>query len=372
MRHLSVEIGPRPSATEKELEAALYIQQQLRSYGYSVELQPFTILALATDQPLVRVLLPTEEALEANPLFRSGEGVVEALLHHVGLGRTLDFPDEGLQGKVALIQRGLMLFQDKVNNAVDAGASAVIIYNNEVGNFRGTLALPASVPTLAISQEKGLQLRDLMEEGEVRVRVRLVREERPSRNVVASGDKAGQGLVVFGAHYDTVPEGPGAVDNATGTGVLLALAEHLAGRDLPFDIRFIAFGSEETGLEGSRYYVDRLQQQEREELIAMFNFDAIGSGVLNVTGDEGLVHRALIVADEQFRKVRAVGERRGTSSDHASFRAAGIPVIFFAGSDFSFIHTPSDQVELVDEALLEDALQVALGVVDSLASEAVQ
>ena len=372
VRHLSEEIGPRPSATEKELEAALYIQQELRSYGYSVELQPFTILTLGTDEPLLHVVSPKEEALDARPLFPSGEGVVEAPLYHVGLGRTLDFPNEGLQGGIALIQRGLMLFQDKVSNAAEAGASAAIIYNDRAGNFGGTLALPGEVPVVSISQEEGLRLKALMDEGVVRVRVRVVREEHPSRNVVASGGKGGQEVVVFGGHYDTVPEGPGAVDNATGTGVLLALAERLAGRELPFDIRFVAFGSEETGLEGSRHYVDSLQPEEREELLAMVNFDAIGSGELNVIGDTELVRLALEAGEEQFRPVRASGERQGTSSDHASLRAAGVPVIFFAGSDLSFIHTPFDQVGLVDVALLEDSLQIALSVVDSVAAEASQ
>ena len=68
MRHLAEKIGPRPSATNGELEAARYIEQQLLGYGYWVKLQPFTVLAFSTDLTISQVVSPSEDALEANIL----------------------------------------------------------------------------------------------------------------------------------------------------------------------------------------------------------------------------------------------------------------------------------------------------------------
>ncbi|HBJ32396.1 MAG TPA: hypothetical protein DDY93_13630, partial [Dehalococcoidia bacterium] len=45
-------------------------------------------------------------------------------------------PAEGLAGKVALIERGTILFEEKVNRVTDAGAVAAIIFNNGAGIFR--------------------------------------------------------------------------------------------------------------------------------------------------------------------------------------------------------------------------------------------
>ena len=165
MHHLAEEIGPRPSATDTELEAARYIEQQLLSYGYLVKLQSFTILTFSTDPPIVQVISPVEDALEANILFGSGEDEVQGQLHHAGLGRREHFPSVGLQGRVALIQRGTLLFQDKVRNAVEAGASAVVIYNNREGNLQGTLGQPSPVPAVSLSVADGERLLALMEEG---------------------------------------------------------------------------------------------------------------------------------------------------------------------------------------------------------------
>ena len=55
---------------------------------------------------------------------------------------------------------------------------------------------------------------------------------------------ASRGSLV-GAHLDTVPQAPGAEDNASGIGVLLATAEALAGHRTRLPVVLVAFGSEE-------------------------------------------------------------------------------------------------------------------------------
>lgn len=77
-----------------------------------------------------------------------------------GLGTPEDFEGKDLTGKAALISRGSISFAEKSLNAQAAGAVAVIIYNNEPGNFGGTLGTEGDyVPTMSISQEDGLALK---------------------------------------------------------------------------------------------------------------------------------------------------------------------------------------------------------------------
>ncbi len=72
-----------------------------------------------------------------------------------------DFPS-AVYGNIALIQRGNISFVEKVENAMDAGAIGVIIYNNEPGELGATLGEAGNyIPSLAMTMEDGETLRDL-------------------------------------------------------------------------------------------------------------------------------------------------------------------------------------------------------------------
>jgi subtilisin family serine protease len=76
-----------------------------------------------------------------------------------GLGQAGEFP-AGVAGNIALIQRGTISFADKVTNAMNAGAAAVVIYNNAAGDFTGTLgAAGAWIPTVSVSDAVGAALK---------------------------------------------------------------------------------------------------------------------------------------------------------------------------------------------------------------------
>ena len=67
---------------------------------------------------------------------------------------------------------------------------------------------------------------------------------RLCRNLIADVGPPGPRLLV-GAHYDTVPDCPGADDNATGVAALLALAAELGDLEAPPPLRLVAFVNEE-------------------------------------------------------------------------------------------------------------------------------
>jgi len=66
-----------------------------------------------------------------------------------------------------------------------------------------------------------------------------------SRNVVGIYDTPASCLVVLTAHTDSVPPAPGADDNASGIGTLVALAPRLAAIRPACDVWLIATGAEE-------------------------------------------------------------------------------------------------------------------------------
>ncbi len=373
---LSQTLGPRQSATAEEKEAADYLASQFAEHGFSVQLQPFTVRSFSQDDSGLSLTQGDVNKVEVEPISGTGSGDVAGQLVSVGLARPEDIPESGLVGKIALAQRGLVPFREKAANIAAAGALGAVIYNNEPGNFRGTLGGSSEIPVASLSQEDGARLEALLAAtASFTVTFKLHFSQNPSQNVIAEKPGAetpgqGTGIVILGAHYDTVPGIAGATDNASGTAVLLTLARELSGKSFPFDLKLIAFGSEELGLRGSRHYVNSLSSEQQGQVIAMLNFDALGNGSsLGARGDAMLTRP--VMEDAQARgielRLRQSGGRGG--SDHASFAEVSIPNIFFSSNDFSRLHTPEDTLESINPQLLGDAVRLALNLLDVLAQD---
>ena len=365
------DVSPRASGTEQELAAAEYLAGELGALGYTVALQPFAVDIVSSS---IELHGPgTTDAPETLnlPLTLSGLGRASGTLVYVGEAREGDLPTQSLQGKVALVRRGVITFAAKVDRLTKAGASAAIIYNNRPGLFRGTLVAESSIPVVSVSGDAGDSLRTLSSSGEVEATVSVILTTYQSHNVVAErrGVNDGDGVVILGGHYDTVPDVPGANDNGSGIATLITVAREVSERAYPFTLRLIAFGMEELGLHGSSFHVDSLSQVERESTIAMLNFDALGTGdVTGVLGDAELRSAVLQIAqDEGIVAEARLALSPGTSSDHEPFRTAGIPVLFFLADEFSRIHTPEDRLEFVRPELMGDSAALAVGLLDSLA-----
>src|SRR5918999_3665471 len=199
LTELVEELGPRESATQQERAAAEFLESQLTSLGYSVEAQPFTVERFSLEESGLFVELgnPGAERIEAFPLSGSGAGEVSGELVPVGLARPQDIPEAGLEGKIALAERGLITFGQKARNARDAGTVGVVIYNNEVGNFRGDLGGSAEVPVVSISRFQGQRLEELASADEkIGATISVKLAELPSWNVVAEKPGTGDKVVV--------------------------------------------------------------------------------------------------------------------------------------------------------------------------------
>lgn len=70
-----------------------------------------------------------------------------------GLGTVAELKD--VMGKIVLLKRGKLTFSEKAKNARDAGANAVIIYNNLSGGFMGNLEEKIDIPVGSITKKDG-------------------------------------------------------------------------------------------------------------------------------------------------------------------------------------------------------------------------
>ena len=372
------EHSPRQSGTDGERAAAEFIGRYLEDIGYRIEYQPVEVEHIPWGDEFFSLLGDGRLDLRAVPLASTGFGDVSAPLVSVGRAFEDDIPENGLNGVIALIERGEITFEEKVNRVADAGAVAAIIYNNERGNFRGALQSDGPIPAASLSQEQGVYVLKLLEdEPELAARVKIETVLLDSQNVIAElNDQPTEcGVVVMGGHYDSVADTEAAGDNGTGVVSLLVMAEEIAkahyddGESLPYAVRLVFFGVEEIGLYGSRHYVDELDEDERQEITAMLNFDAMGKGDASMEGSAVLADKAEDFAEGNGIVLDISPVTEGFGSDHASFLAVDIPALFFFGDDFSIINSPDDVLEEVDPSIMGAHMAVGLGLLQEFECE---
>ncbi|WP_215113065.1 S8 family serine peptidase [Exiguobacterium sp. s63] len=85
-----------------------------------------------------------------------------------GIGTSSSFEGKDFSGKIALIERGDITFVEKIKNAREAGAIAVILYNNVDGNISSYLGEgPDYIPTFRISKVEGERLKQLGDNAQI-------------------------------------------------------------------------------------------------------------------------------------------------------------------------------------------------------------
>lgn len=301
---------------------------------------------------------------------------------------------------------------NKIQNAVEHGAAAVILCNDKVyvdkpdtrqrdrrprgdelisfrTKFKG---IEPTIPVLHMSRlavealfaqcdhpslgdlEASIDLHMqpasfLVDRGEFSATVVLHSKSDAIKNVIGvlpgEGDMADE-TVIVGAHYDhlgmnggllapwTVAVHNGADDNGSGTVALMEIARQVTARvgSPRRRIVFIAFSAEEVGLVGSAYYV-RHPLFSLKNTSAMVNLDMVGrlrSDRLTVSG--------VGTATELNEMLTRLAEpytfnlRKEASgygpSDHASFFERGVPVLHFFTGLHADYHRPGDDVEKIN------------------------
>jgi len=182
---------------------------------------------------------------------------------------------------------------------------------------------------------------------------------RESQNVIA--DKVSNNnniiIIIIGAHYDTVSQTGGAMDNSIGVAVTLEIARIIYSHEIPLNIKFILFGAEECFTStcssyhlGSRYYVSTLPQEEKENITGMINLDVIGEDTdIEFHIKYGLSDNFNEALKTSFseQNIQVVTKPSQNWSDHRSFENANIPAVFIFTSGYSLGHSKDDTIDKV-------------------------
>lgn len=205
----------------------------------------------------------------------------------------------------------------------------------------------------------------------------------PSRNVIGFLDNGAARTIIIGAHYDHLgtaalfdgkyPVGQihnGADDNASGVAGLLELARYYINnnRKEPFNFLFIAFGGEELGLQGSKYYTAH-PLLPLDKVHFMLNMDMIG----RYNPQRGIGIGGYGSAEEWpavFKEVRQPGIKFFTdaagkgASDHHNFYVNGVPVMFFHTGGHDDYHKPTDDAPKLQAAAEAGILQLEIQLIN--------
>ena len=142
--------------------------------------------------------------------------------------------------------------------------------------------------------------------------------------------------------------------------MVLEMARRLAARrdPLPRRVVFIAFSGEERGLLGSQYYVEH-PLYPLASTVMMINFDMVGRlngkneltmiGTGTTPGIDALVDALGKTSGLTIKKVTGLTDGFG-GSDHQSFYAKNIPVLFAFTGVHPDYHRPSDDSDRINYA----------------------
>jgi aminopeptidase YwaD len=145
-------------------------------------------------------------------------------------------------------------------------------------------------------------------------------------------------FIVFSAHYDHLgimgetAIMNGANDNASGTAMMLTLMEYYSKNKPEYSLLFIAFGGEEAGLIGSKFYVEN-PTVPLKKIKFVFNVDLMGTGSEGITVVNATEHPKefgwLQEINEEQDLLKQVKKRgKAANSDHYWFEEAGVPSFF--------------------------------------------
>ncbi len=180
-----------------------------------------------------------------------------------------------------------------------------------------------------------------------------------SRNVIGRFDGQGTCLRVIMAHTDSMPAGPGAEDNASGLGVLSALAPRLRGR---CDVWLVATGAEERLYTGSPDHLGARALARivpRARLRYALSLDEVGTSARFLLRSPAAAPRRGV---ERELGVPWQRDSDTGNSDHREFELAGMRGVKLGVRDNPCRHMACDTPDRLRKGAFRAAMRVVLGV----------
>ena len=183
-------------------------------------------------------------------------------------------------------------------------------------------------------------------------------------------------FIVISAHYDHLGQMgndvyfPGANDNASGIAMLLYLSKYFSKNKPKYSLVFMAFGAEEVGILGSKYYVEN-PLFPLNDIRFVINCDIMGTGGQGVTVVNGTVHKkefkklaVLNLKKKYVNKVKVRG--RAANSDHYWFSQRQIPAVFiYTLGGITAYHDVFDKYETLPLTEFSNLSKLLIGFVNS-------
>jgi aminopeptidase YwaD len=378
-------IGVRWGGTEGERRAGEYIKSRFEEYGLQgSSIEEFDLDTWEATSSSITIVGSGEEdrPIDIRPSLFCPPVNATAPLIDVGFGMAHEIEplQARLKGSIALLSSAFEPFSPpesltaRLERLAALGVVACITpyaaggrrtMHGHAGDWHDDDPNSVSLPLVHTSREDGALLGRRAAAGAmVTVQVESHRIAGTSRNVYAdlAGDTWPDEWLVLTAHHDTTVDSPGANDNASGSTVVMEVARLLAqlkretGVGPGRSIRFITFGSEEQGLQGSRAYVERHYGQDTKPRM-MINLDELATGSMKGVALQFPELRPLI-----NKQLDAMGEglkchvidQLDSTGDQYHFALKGIPAAMlwrwrFIGRhlDVAFGHSSSDTVDKV-------------------------
>ena len=371
------------------VKAAKYIQEyyksiQLKQFKKGTYLQPFKIKANTFPNDL-------NVSIDGKPL---NEGVDYILDPSSGTAK-------GKFGLIKVDQKNLMDFLDEVSlSKIKNFEGKVLVLNALNSNNPDTLSifnelkigLSMICPIIWINNEKFtwsisidqaefpiLELKDslIWDADSVYLDVENVfLRDIVTHNVIGSISGLKKKSIIISAHYDHLGMMgkalfPGANDNASGVAMLLSLANYFSDKSPKYNLVFIAFGAEEAGILGSKYYVEN-PLFPLDDIKFVLNLDIMGTGDEGITVVNGLLHK------KQFKQLTSINKKqeylskikirgRAANSDHYWFSQLGIPSFFiYTLGGIKAYHDVYDRSETLPMSEFNDLFHLLIDFIEAI------
>ncbi|MBM4417779.1 MAG: M28 family peptidase [Chloroflexi bacterium] len=384
--HLCDIIGDRFGGSESERQGGAWLRDRAAQYGLAgARLQEFRHLGWQRGPVTARIIAPVDRAIDAIALPYSPSCDFEGEAIWVGQGEADDYeklPADACQGKIVVSWAEstpppgghASHRREKTGRALAHGARAFLFVNQNAGNMAITGSLTAGfegeLPALGLPLESGDYVRRLLERGPVRLRIQIASSfaETTSVNVLADLGPADRGgpFLITGAHYDAHDVAVGALDNTSGTVVVLEAARALKTVEalLAVPVRVILFACEEIGLLGAWHYA-RAMAADLPRCRFVLNVDSPvkshpGDESLSVCGFPELVPHFTGMGQD-LKYSFETRDRISAYADHFPFSVAGVPSGTLGSRPTSGMvgrgwgHTPADTVDKVNPKALQSA-----------------
>lgn len=350
---LAVGVGPRTAGSDAAARAAEVVADAFRELGLEPRFQEFDLVGYEADEPELEV---EGERWPAGPCMYAHAFDGEGTVRRIGASRA-PVGDKKLPNFAVVDADGREVAR-LLTSPFSTGAIPFMSAHVHI----------TTPPTAFVSVADSERLQDGM-----RVRLKVGGRFLPGRrerNVIADIPGSEDGHVIVSAHYDSVWRGPGAIDNATGVEGVRRIGEALVGRELPRSVRLVAFAAEEIKLTGSRYYVDEASLRgELDAIAGVVNLDCIARGdkLTVLASPDALLGRGVEAARNLGlldRYELETGPGTGGVDSHW-FAERKVPAATILHFPYDEYHLPAESPELVDPSLMDDAVALALALVES-------